>query len=56
MVSTADQIMGSNPAGGGILLMTVWHFIAQRLSLSHFHHLDMTYVRDVKNQGPVVQN
>ena len=27
----------SNPAGDGIQLVTVWHFIAQSLSLSPFH-------------------
>ena len=30
------------PLEAEIELMTVWHFIAQRLELSHFHHLDMT--------------
>ena len=41
---TSDhKLAGSNPAGGRIQLMTVQHFIIQKsLSLSPFHHLDMT--------------
>ena len=35
------DILGSNPTGGGIQLMTVRCFIAQSLSLSSFHRLDM---------------
>ena len=36
-----QEIMGSNPAGVGIQLMTVRHFIAQSLSLLSFHRLSM---------------
>ena len=36
------KVLGSNPAGGRIQLMTVWPFIAQSLPLSSFHPLDMT--------------
>ena len=39
---TSDhEAPGSNPAGGGIQLRVVRHFIAQSLS-SYFHRLDMT--------------
>ena len=42
-VSTLDHNdPGSDPAEGGVHLMTLWHFIAQTLSLSPLHHLDMT--------------
>ena len=44
-VPTSDQEdLGSNPAGGGIQLMTVRHFIALSLSLSSFHRLCMTEI------------
>ena len=36
------KVLGLNPAGGGMLLKTVWHFIAQQVSISHFHNLIMT--------------
>ena len=36
------EVLGSNPTGGRIQLMTVQHFIEQSLSLSPFHHLHMT--------------
>ena len=42
-LQTSDHnLPGSNPAGGRIEPMTVLCFIAQSLSLSHFHYLDMT--------------
>ena len=50
VVSAPDfgsQGPGLNPAEGGIPLMTVWHFIALRLSLSPFHYLDFVK-RDIK--------
>ena len=38
--TTSDQeVPGSNPARGGIQLMTVRSFIAQNLSLLSFHRL-----------------
>ena len=37
-----NEVPGLNPARGGIQLITVKCFIAQSLSLSHFHRLDMT--------------
>ena len=36
------KVQGSNPAGGKIQLMTVRCFIAQSLSLSLFHCLNIT--------------
>ena len=40
---TSDhRVVGSNPAGGEILLEAKRCFIAQRLSCSPFHHLEMT--------------
>ena len=42
-VPTLDhKVSGSNPARGGLQLMTVQHFIAQSLLLSSFHCLNMT--------------
>ena len=38
----AQKVLGSNPAGGGIRLMTVRYSIAKSLSLSPFYHLNMT--------------
>ena len=39
-------VPGSNPAGGGIHLMTVRCFIAQSLSfIPPVHHLNMTYIK-----------
>ena len=48
---SGPPVLGSIPTGGGIQLMTVWHFITQNLSLSPFDHLDMTnnVERDVKH-------
>ena len=37
-----SQGPSSNHAGGRIKPMTIWHLIAQSLSLLPFHHLDMT--------------
>ena len=37
-----DKVMGLNPTGDRIQLMTVRHFIGQILSLSTFYHLNMT--------------
>ena len=47
VVSPSDldhEVRGLNPAGSITQLMTrtVWHFIAWSLSLSPFHHLNMT--------------
>ena len=43
VLQTSDyEVLGSNSAGGGIHLMTVWHFVAHSLSLSPYHCLDMT--------------
>ena len=40
---TSDhEVLGSNPAGGRIQLMTVRCFIVQSISLSLFHRLHMT--------------
>ena len=40
---TSDHaVLGSNLTGDVIQLMTVWRFIAQSLSLSSFHRLDMS--------------
>ena len=42
---TSDHgVMGSNPAGGEILPEPKWRFIAQSLSCSPFHHLEMTEI------------
>ena len=42
---TSDhRVMGSNPAGGEILPEPKWRFIAQSLSCSPFHHLEMTEI------------
>ena len=38
-LSTSDhEVLGSNPSGGGIQLMTVWCFTAESLSLSPIHY------------------
>ena len=43
VVSAPDQeVLDSNPSGGGNELMTAWGFIAQSLSLSPFHRINMT--------------
>ena len=44
LLTSDHEVSGSNPSGDGILLMTVWHFIAKSLSLSHFRHLYMTII------------
>ena len=36
------EVLGSNPAEGGIQLLTTRRFILQNLLLSPFHRLDMT--------------
>ena len=36
------EVLGSNMTRGGIQLMAVPHLTAQSLSLSFFHHLDIT--------------
>ena len=42
---TSDHgVAGSNPAGGEILPEPKWRFIAQSLSYSPFHHLEMTKI------------
>ena len=42
---TSDHgVAGSNPAGGEILPEPKQHFIAQSLSCSPFHHLEMTEI------------
>ena len=42
---TSDQgVAGSNPAGGEILSEPKWCFIAQSLSCSPFHRLEMTEI------------
>ena len=42
---TSDhEVAGSNPAGGEILPEPKWHFIAQSLSCSPFHRLEMTEI------------
>ena len=42
---TSDhRVAGSNPAGGEILPEPEWHFIAQSLSCSPFHRLEMTEI------------
>ena len=42
---TSDHgVMGSNPAGGEILPEPKWRFIAQSLSCSPFHRLEMTEI------------
>ena len=37
-------VAGSNPAGGEILPEPKWHFIAQSLSCSSFHRLEVTEI------------
>ena len=45
VLQTLDcKVPGSNPAGGRIQLITERRFIAQSLSLSPFHRLDMTLI------------
>ena len=42
---TSDHgVAGSNPAGGEILPEPKWRFIAQSLSCSPFHRLEMTEI------------
>ena len=42
---TSDHgVAGSNPAGGEILPVPKWRFIAQSLSYSPFHRLEMTEI------------
>ena len=42
---TSDHgVAGSNPAGGEILPEPKWRFIAQSLSCSSFHLLEMTEI------------
>ena len=42
---TSDHgVVGSNPAGGEIFLEPKRRFIAQSLSCSHFHRLEMTEI------------
>ena len=42
---TSDHgVAGSNPAGGEILPKPKWRFIAQSLSCSPFHRLEMTEI------------
>ena len=36
------EVSGTNLPEGRIQLITVWHYIAQNLSLSPFHHPDIT--------------
>ena len=43
MLPTFDhEVLGSNPPGGRIQLITVRYFIAQNLLLSPFRHINMT--------------
>ena len=42
LTTLVHKTPGLNPTEGGIQLMTVWCFIAQSLSLSLFHRLNMT--------------
>ena len=45
VLPTSDhQVLGSNPAEIGMLLITVKHIVSWRLTLSHLHHLDMTLI------------
>ena len=37
-----NEVLGSNPAGGGIQLITVRRIVAQNLTLSQFHRQYMT--------------
>ena len=42
---TSDHgVTGSNPTGGEILHEPKWHLIAQSLSCSPFHRLEMTEI------------
>ena len=42
--NSENEVLGSNPIGTRIQLMTVKHLIAQGLSLSPSYFLDMTQV------------
>ena len=42
--TSVHGVAGSNPAGGEILPEPKWRFIAQSLSCSPFHHLEMTEI------------
>ena len=42
LVTPDREVPGSDPAGGKILLVIGQRFIAQSLSLSHFHPLSRT--------------
>ena len=42
--TSVHGVAGSNPAGGEILLEPKRRFIAQSLSCSPFHHLEMTEI------------
>ena len=45
LLATSDHgVAGSNPAGGEILPEPKWRFIAQSLSCSPFHRLEMTEI------------
>ena len=41
---SAHEVRGSDPAGSGIHLITVQHFIAQCHPLLPFHYLSVAYV------------
>ena len=50
------KVLGSNPAGGRIQLMTVWCILEQSHSLSPFRYLNMTILeRDMKHQIIITQ-
>ena len=42
--TSVHGVAGSNPAGGEILFEPKWRFIAQSLSCSPFHRLEMTEI------------
>ena len=44
LTSSDHEVAGWNSAGGEFQLTTVSHFIAQSLSLSSVHRLDVTYI------------
>ena len=41
LLTLDHKVTGSNPTGGGIQLMTIWHFISKSLLLSPFHRLSI---------------
>ena len=50
---TSDyKVPGSNPTGGRIQSMTLWHFIVQSFSLSPFHCID----NDLNNVGKDIKH